>query len=91
MSKPPQGLGRGLSALMGEAARAPAEQPAASRGGVREIEIGRIRPNPSQPRMHFSEESIDELADSIGERGVLREPRHQRRHADADRHLPVRR
>ena len=71
MSKPPQGLGRGLSALMGEAVRAPTEEAAVSRGGVREIEIGRIRPNPSQPRMHFSEESIDELADSIGERGVL--------------------
>ena len=71
MSKPPQGLGRGLSALMGEAVRAPAEEPPVSRGGVREIEVGRIRPNPNQPRMHFSEESIDELADSISERGVL--------------------
>ena len=71
MSKAPQGLGRGLSALMGEAVRAPAEEPAGSRGGVREIEVGRIRPNPNQPRIHFSEESIDELADSIGERGVL--------------------
>jgi ParB family chromosome partitioning protein len=38
---------------------------------VREIEIGRIRPNPSQPRVHFDEESIAELADSISERGVL--------------------
>ena len=69
--RPAKGLGRGLSALMGEAVRAPAEDAPVSRGGVREIEIGRIRPNPSQPRMHFSEESIDELADSIGERGVL--------------------
>jgi ParB family chromosome partitioning protein len=40
-------------------------------GGVREIEIGRIRPNPEQPRSQFKEDAIDELADSIAERGVL--------------------
>jgi ParB family chromosome partitioning protein len=57
---------------MGESMpRGIAEPPAQSRGGGREIEIGRIRPNPNQPRMIFSEESIDELAESIGERGVL--------------------
>jgi ParB family chromosome partitioning protein len=66
------GLGRGLSALIVESARAPVDEaPVESRGGVREVEVGRIRPNPNQPRMHFSEESIDELADSIAERGVL--------------------
>ena len=71
MKRPVSGLGRGLSALIDESARPAAEAPAESRGGVREIEVGRIRPNPNQPRMHFSEESIDELADSIAERGVL--------------------
>ncbi|HEU4704949.1 MAG TPA: ParB/RepB/Spo0J family partition protein, partial [Sphingomicrobium sp.] len=71
--RPVSGLGRGLSALIDESAppAAEAEGPGESRGGVRTIEVGRIRPNPNQPRMHFSEESIDELADSIGERGVL--------------------
>ena len=70
--KPAKGLGMGLSALLGEAARpAPADAGAEQRGGVREIEIGRIRPNPNQPRIQFTEESIDELADSIAERGVL--------------------
>jgi ParB family chromosome partitioning protein len=70
--RPVSGLGRGLSALMDESTRpaADADELGESRG-VREIEVGRIRPNPNQPRMHFSEESIDELADSIGERGVL--------------------
>jgi ParB family chromosome partitioning protein len=71
-NRPVTGLGRGLSALMGEAARPTADEPPSqSRGGVRELEIGRIRPNPNHPRLHFSEESIDELAESIGERGVL--------------------
>ncbi|HWI76491.1 MAG TPA: ParB/RepB/Spo0J family partition protein [Sphingomicrobium sp.] len=75
--KKSSGLGRGLAALLDEAARpssanAPAESARdASNGGVREIEIGRIRPNPAQPRVHFDEESIAELADSIAERGIL--------------------
>jgi ParB family chromosome partitioning protein len=67
------GLGRGLSALMGDAPRPQAaeEGATAQRGGVREIEIARIRRNPNQPRTQFSEDSIAELADSIAKRGVL--------------------
>ena len=73
--KPAKGLGMGLQALLGEAAR-PAPAPAArdgpsSRGGVREVEVARIRPNPNQPRVQFDEESLDELAESIRQRGVL--------------------
>jgi ParB family chromosome partitioning protein len=69
--RPAKGLGMGLQALLGEAARAPSpEQPNDDRG-VREIEIGRISPNPEQPRMQFDETALDELADSIRERGVL--------------------
>jgi len=67
--RPAKGLGMGLSALLGEAARTPtAGEPAE---GVREIEIARIRPNPRQPRMRFDEAALDELAESIAERGVL--------------------
>src|SRR3982751_6178701 len=70
--RPGRGLGMGLSALLGDAPRPPTgEAPAESRGGVREIEIARIRPNPHQPRVQFDEESIGDLADSIAERGVL--------------------
>jgi ParB family chromosome partitioning protein len=65
------GLGRGLSALLGDQPHAPQGDSASSRGGVREIEIGRIRPNPEQPRIHFDEEALAELAESIAERGVL--------------------
>lgn len=70
--RPAKGLGMGLQALLGEAARAPAleTQNDLSRG-VREIEISRIRPNPEQPRVHFDEGALEELADSIRERGVL--------------------
>jgi ParB family chromosome partitioning protein len=71
----PAKLGMGLQALLGEAGR-PAVPPAASgegssRGGVREIDVARIRPNPSQPRVQFDEEALDELAESIRQRGVL--------------------
>lgn len=70
--RPAKGLGMGLQALLGEAAKAPAADAALqSKGGVREIETARIRPNPSQPRIQFDEDSLEELADSIRERGVL--------------------
>ena len=71
--RPAKGLGMGLQALLGEAARPlPASGEAGlARGGVREIEVARIRPNPEQPRVQFDEEALDELADSIRERGVL--------------------
>ena len=59
-----KGLGKGLSALLGEAPTA-APPAAHASGGPRQIEIGRIRPNPQQPRTHFDEAAIEELADSI--------------------------
>jgi ParB family chromosome partitioning protein len=72
------GLGRGLAALLDEVtlpagvqAQGQGEGGGERTGGIREVEIARIRPNPAQPRVHFDEESIDELADSIAERGVL--------------------
>jgi ParB family chromosome partitioning protein len=74
--RPARGLGMGLDALLGEASRPaaaraePTDQPS-SRGGVREIEIARIKPNPNQPRIQFDEAALDELADSIRQRGVL--------------------
>ena len=66
------GLGRGLSALLDEAIRAPRgdEREDANRG-VSEVEVGQIRPNPHQPRQHFDSDSLDELAASIAAKGVL--------------------
>ena len=71
--RPAKGLGMGLQALLGEAARSSGtpSDAAAGRGGLREVDIARIRPNPNQPRVQFDEEALDELADSIRERGVL--------------------
>nr|WP_218909275.1 ParB/RepB/Spo0J family partition protein [Nocardiopsis sinuspersici] len=38
---------------------------------LEEVELADIRPNPRQPRVHFSEEALEELRDSIAEVGLL--------------------
>jgi ParB family chromosome partitioning protein len=68
MAEGRRGLGRGLSALLGEADD---EGPAAPATGVREIPIDLIHANPAQPRRNFAQAEIDELADSIREKGIL--------------------
>jgi len=68
MSKEPaQRLGRGLAALMGDAALPP--DPAA--GGVRPIPLDLLEPSPFQPRMAVEPEALNELAASIRARGIL--------------------
>lgn len=69
MAENRRGLGRGLSALLGEAEEIThAVDPAA---GVREIPIELIHNNPDQPRRHFAEAELAELAESIRDKGVL--------------------
>jgi ParB family transcriptional regulator, chromosome partitioning protein len=59
------GLGRGLSALIPGAAEA------GEGGGLLEVPVNAIAPNPKQPRTHFDDEAIDALAVSIREVGIL--------------------
>jgi ParB family transcriptional regulator, chromosome partitioning protein len=59
----PQGLGRGLAALI------PQRSPAAS--GSIEIPLVRIRENPRQPRVRMDDEALAALADSIRQHGVI--------------------
>lgn len=67
----PGGLGKGLSALI------PAGESTKDDGGgggdarLVELAIDAIVPNPNQPRVHFDEESLNDLAASIRELGVL--------------------
>jgi ParB family chromosome partitioning protein len=42
-----------------------------TRAQIREIPVGRILPNPAQPRLSYDEASLAELAESIKEHGVL--------------------
>jgi ParB family chromosome partitioning protein len=63
-------LGKGLEALIPSAGATTATIEAPP-PGTSEIPIERIGPNPHQPRSRFTEESLQELADSIRETGVL--------------------
>ncbi len=69
-------LGRGLSALLPDSTT-PAAAAAAVLSTPKEIAdqlqipVGRITPNPRQPRKHFAEMEIDDLAASIREHGIL--------------------
>lgn len=70
--KPRSGLGRGLNALMGDLAR---EEPVGGNKetspGIRSLPVGSLTPHPGQPRRHFDEAALEELAQSIAQRGVL--------------------
>ena len=69
--KRPSGLGRGLSSLLGEVAQEAPVAGAAPRGGVQMMPVSSIEPHLDQPRRHFDEESLEELAESIKTRGLL--------------------
>lgn len=64
-----RGLGRGLSALLGEVEDTPVTGGAAS--GLRDIPIELIHRNPNQPRWTFTEAELGELAASIRQKGIL--------------------
>jgi ParB family chromosome partitioning protein len=57
-------LGRGLSALIPEA-------PPLRQGGVSEVAVKDVAPNPLQPRRHFDPAGLAELAASLREHGLL--------------------
>jgi ParB family chromosome partitioning protein len=80
-------LGRGLSALLsdnttddrlevdalpqGTAPSTPTSTPPVSPSGMTEIPVDEIETNPFQPRSHFDQESLQELADSIRVHGII--------------------
>jgi ParB family chromosome partitioning protein len=78
-------LGKGLGALLGEARREePLVRPSRESAegatgaslpsraeGLASLAVAAIEPHPQQPRRHFDEQALDELAVSIGKRGVI--------------------
>ena len=68
-----RGLGRGLSALIGDVATQ--DENASGDGGAKTadhiVPIENLHPNPDQPRRQFNKDDLEELAASIGEKGVL--------------------
>lgn len=79
MSNKRRGLGRGLDALLGEAAAAgpqtassagPADERASNLSPT-ELPVEQLVPNRFQPRTEFAEEDLAELADSIKNQGIV--------------------
>jgi len=81
---PKRGLGRGLGALLGDARREEplvtpalvdthdeAVAPARRSEGLASLPVAAIEPHPEQPRRHFDEDALQELATSIAKRGVI--------------------
>lgn len=69
-----RGLGRGLSALMADINLAPNTQTAPDQPIARKpdiLPVERLQPNPNQPRRSFSPESLEDLAKSLSQKGVL--------------------
>lgn len=63
-------LGRGLGALIADAADEPVVQKT-SASAIQELNLADIRPNPFQPRTEFDEEALNELATSIKSIGIV--------------------
>ncbi|HKR20559.1 MAG TPA: ParB/RepB/Spo0J family partition protein [Stellaceae bacterium] len=66
-----RGLGRGLSALLGEDASAPERDTTAPAKGGRSVPIDQIYPGWFQPRRNFDEGELNALVESIVAQGIL--------------------
>ena len=62
-------LGRGIEALIKSEAELKPKK--TNHPGVNNINLSEIKPNPNQPRHIFNKESLDELSNSINEKGVI--------------------
>jgi ParB family chromosome partitioning protein len=64
-----RGMGRGLAAIL--SVSAPAEPGADGAAELRDLAVDLIKPKKDQPRRRFDQESLQALADSVAERGVI--------------------
>lgn len=81
-----RGLGRGLSALMADIS-APAT-PDAPRTADMMVPVERVHPNPDQPRRNFTPDQLQELAESLRERGII-QPLIVRPHPEKPEHYQI--
>jgi ParB family chromosome partitioning protein len=84
-----RGLGRGLSALLGEESTSRDDGGATGPGNSRPVStmpVEMLRPSPLQPRKHFDDEAFAALVESVKEKGVLqpllvrRDPKDEKRY-----------
>ncbi|HJW95959.1 MAG TPA: ParB/RepB/Spo0J family partition protein [Thermoanaerobaculia bacterium] len=64
-------LGRGLGALIPQRPAEASQTPAVPSAGLMELALDQIAPNPYQPRKTFNEASIEELARSVRQHGIV--------------------
>jgi ParB family chromosome partitioning protein len=66
-----KGLGKGLDALIPGGKSSVPPPSGSSSGGVQQAAVESIKRNPRQPRIHFKDDELDELAASIREHGII--------------------
>jgi ParB family chromosome partitioning protein len=74
MNAKKRALGKGLSALLQDSGSDALSQGNAGQfsiGNIAEIHLDQIEANPFQPRDHFEEASLEELAESIRQQGII--------------------
>ena len=64
-------LGRGLGSLIGNIDDVTRVSEQDQRSGLKELDIDRIQRGKYQPRQHFDQQSLQELADSIRSQGIV--------------------
>lgn len=71
MSNTSKGLGRGINAFFNNQVTGEGEQDQGGNSPLTQLKITDIEPNPKQPRLTFTKEPLEELANSIRMNGVL--------------------
>jgi Predicted transcriptional regulators len=62
-------LGRGIEALISSNVKDKSKK--IIDPGVSYVKVSEIKPNPNQPRRNFDSKALDELSNSINEKGVI--------------------
>ncbi|HTN60865.1 MAG TPA: ParB/RepB/Spo0J family partition protein, partial [Devosia sp.] len=71
MNDKPTRLGRGLAALIGDMASLEGARVTESQGGVKRLPVDFIIANRANPRRAFDADQLEELTNSIREKGVM--------------------
>lgn len=67
-----RGLGKGISSLLGDYSYSFGKsEPSGIENRILELEIGKLQPNPNQPRKNFDRDSLEALAASIKANGII--------------------
>jgi ParB family transcriptional regulator, chromosome partitioning protein len=71
MAKEAKSLGRGLAALIGDVGADFGTMQSSNKGGQKKVPVEFLRPNPRNPRKVFEDTELQELTQSIKDRGII--------------------